>query len=154
MVALSSHAQPRVAVLRPGHGLFILLVPVAGLLVAACAAPVEAEEAGAFSLAQEPRPARARISSWNIRRLGHNVDGRAKDLSKTASVITDSCDAVAVPEVMQTQGATLGFDALLTTLGADWGGVVAKRPRPDTSSANAERYAYYFRKTSAAICSG
>jgi endonuclease/exonuclease/phosphatase family metal-dependent hydrolase len=97
----------------------------------------------------------ARICSWNIRRLGHKFDGIAKDIAATTTVITENCDVIAVQEVMQTTaGGTPGYDALLASLGADWDGMVTKRPRPDSTSANSERYAFFFRKSAAAVCQG
>jgi endonuclease/exonuclease/phosphatase family metal-dependent hydrolase len=97
----------------------------------------------------------ARVCSWNIRRLGHLFDHREKDLVGTAKAIDDQCDVVAVQEVMQTTGGgSAGFEALRAKLGAAWDGMVASRPRPDTTSSNSEYYGFYYRREVAKPCSG
>ncbi|MBX3218958.1 MAG: hypothetical protein KF795_00485 [Labilithrix sp.] len=124
-------------------------------LFTACAAPQEEEAAAAAGQAARVEDAGARICAWNIRRLGHLFDHREKDLDGTAKVIDEQCDVVAVQEVMQTTGGgSAGYDALFAKLGARWDGMVADRPRPDTSTPNAEHYAFFYRKGVATHCTG
>jgi endonuclease/exonuclease/phosphatase family metal-dependent hydrolase len=100
-------------------------------------------------------PAGARICSWNLRRLGHKFDGVEKDIATVRVIVDQSCDVVAAEEVMQLSGGvTPGYDALLSALGGEWGGVITAKPRPDTTSPNSERYAFFYRKRVATICDG
>jgi endonuclease/exonuclease/phosphatase family metal-dependent hydrolase len=136
---------------RPGPVRLVALCLVAVFFLACGVSAEEPSQAQASEL-DTARAATARICSWNIRRLGHLFDHRAKDLEATASIITDNCDVVVVQEVMQTRGVAVGYDALLAKLGDTWGGIVTDKPRPNTTAANAERYAWYYRKTAAKPC--
>ena len=130
-------------------------------IVSACAGAASADGTSAsFDTAADGgpapvEPAGARICSWNLRRLGHKFDGVEKDIATVRAIVDQSCDVLAVEEVMQTSGGhTPGYDALLAALGADWGGLVTAKPRPDTTSPNAERYAFFHRKRVADVCPG
>jgi endonuclease/exonuclease/phosphatase family metal-dependent hydrolase len=118
----------------------------------ACSAPEEEKVAGDTSSALEHG---TRVCSWNIRRLGHAFDHLPKNIEVTASIIEDNCDVIAVQEVMQTTGgATPGYADLEGALGSAWDGMITDHPRPNTNSSSAEHYAFFFRKSAAAQCSG
>jgi endonuclease/exonuclease/phosphatase family metal-dependent hydrolase len=141
-----------------------LSVPFVGLALLAFPAGCSSNEAADDGVVQRDstaeggaplEPAGTRICSWNMRRLGHKFDGTDKDIPGATAIITENCDVLAVEEVMQTAGnVTPGYDALLASLGTDWGGLFTTRPRPDTTSPNAERYAFFYRKSAASLCSG
>ena len=97
-----------------------------------------------------------RVCSWNVRRLGHDFDGKAKDFDLVQKVISANCDLVAVQEVMQTTGDVVpGFDALADELGTTyWGSLRTAQPRPNTTSSNSERYAWFWRKSAVSPCDG
>ena len=97
-----------------------------------------------------------RICSWNVRRLGHAFDSKSKDIDLVQKVISANCDLVAIQEVMQTTGDVVpGFDALAKELGATyWGSLRTVQPRPNTTSSNSERYAYFWRKSAVSLCDG
>lgn len=125
---------------------------------AGCAADAAQEpeaEAPSTQNQQELTSVGRRVCSWNIRRLGHAFDDRAKDMTATKNIVNDFCDVVAVQEVMQTTGGgTPGFDQLLARLGEKWDGVRTEGPRPNTTSSNSEHYAFFWRKSAAQLCDG
>jgi endonuclease/exonuclease/phosphatase family metal-dependent hydrolase len=139
-----------------------LAILVAALALYACASPVDdaAPPVDVANVGQRPSAVRVgplgrRVCSWNIRRLGHNFDNRAKDIAATAKIIEDFCDVVALQEIMQLKGGlTPGYDALVAQLGDAWKGVRTEEPRPNTSSPNAERYGFLYRTTAAHPCDG
>lgn len=97
-----------------------------------------------------------RICSWNVRRLGHDFDSKPKNIDLVQKVISANCDLIAVQEVMQTTGNVVpGFDALAKELGATyWGSLRTVEARPNTTSSNSERYAYFWRKSVVSPCKG
>jgi endonuclease/exonuclease/phosphatase family metal-dependent hydrolase len=133
---------------------------VLGLFATGCAAendesfgPSEADLDRAVEPRQGNDPTGRRICSWNIRRLGHNFDNRPKNIDVAASIIEDNCDVIAVQEVMQVSGGgTPGFDELAGKLGSAWKGVKTEQPRPVSTSANSERYAFFWRTAAARLC--
>lgn len=102
-------------------------------------------------LAEEAGPAVLRLGAWNIKKLGH---GDQKDYPAVARIIDQHFDLLAIVEVMQKGGAHAGYDTLLATLGTNWSGQITERPRPNTSSANAEFYAVVYRRELARPCAG
>jgi endonuclease/exonuclease/phosphatase family metal-dependent hydrolase len=165
---VSAHVHPlftlcgKTGLVEPSRSLIAALVlqVFGGVFATACAAESDAsveDTESDLDKAAEPRqgndPTGRRICSWNIRRLGHNFDNRPKDMGVTAAIIEDHCDVIAVQEVMQVSGGgTPGFDGLLQKLGAGWQGVRTEQPRPVSTSANSERYAFFWRTDAARLC--
>lgn len=86
-----------------------------------------------------------------MRKLGH---GKDKSYPRIARILEESCDLVALQEVMEKRGAPIGFDALLGALGDGWTGLVTDSPRPNTGDSQAERYAVLFRPGKVRVCPG
>jgi endonuclease/exonuclease/phosphatase family metal-dependent hydrolase len=136
---------------------FGFLALATALVVPACTADTStpgAEEPTASE--QEIVGAGKRICSWNVRKLGNQFDGKAKNIDLVQKVISANCDLVAIQEVMQTTGGgASGFDDLVKEMGTTyWGSLRTEQPRPNTTSSNSERYAWFWRKSVVSPCDG
>lgn len=143
----------------------LAILAVAAVLGTACAADpdggadVQSQDATKGSSYVPRAAAGKRICSWNIRRLGHNFDGLAKDVDLVQKIISANCDLVAIQEVMQAtaDGVTTvpGYDALVKEMGTTyWGSVRTEEARPVGTSSNSERYAWFWRKSAVSPCEG
>ena len=131
-----------------------ILAVLASFALSACAA--ETSDDAQASTESAITGQGKRICSWNVRRLGHDFDSKPKNIDLVQKVISANCDLIAVQEVMQTAGNVVpGFDALAKELGSTyWGSLRTVEPRPNTTSSNSERYAYFWRKSAVSLCSG
>jgi len=118
------------------------LLPAVLLALAACGGPGDGTP---------PEPYELRLGTWNIERLGQEVD---TDVPLVARIIEDNLDVLAVQEIMFEDGGHPGYDLLLAELGAGWDGFVTDRPRPDVSATWAEYYAVLWRRGLVRPCTG
>lgn len=86
-----------------------------------------------------------------MRKLGH---GKDKNYPRIARIIEQSCDLVALQEVMEKKGEALGYDALAEALGPAWSGLRTDSPRPHTGDSQAEHYAVVMRTARVKPCAG
>ena len=92
-----------------------------------------------------------RVGAWNVRRLG-SAD-QSTDIPLLASLIDRHFDALALVEIMQTQGGGhAGLDELVSALGPTWAVQVTASPRPNTKAPFAEFYAVVFRPARVGPC--
>lgn len=97
------------------------------------------------------RPARLRLCTWNIAKLGHR---ERKNFGVLGSVLEHHCDLAAIVEVMQKAGGHPGYEQLRAALGAGWTGTVTATPRPNHGAGHAEFYAALWRPGKVAWCEG